>query len=80
MYSMSALVNVERINSSKVLIKGREIMSAANPHFQGLYLFILYLYGLKVNAVSQCLHHQQITYSELKLDLWEQLLLVIFSI
>lgn len=60
---------MERIDSSKVLIKGRRIKSTANPHSQGLFLFMLYFYGLKVSAVSQCLYQQQIIQSELKLDL-----------
>lgn len=55
---------MERINSSKVLIKDRKITSAANPYFQGFFLFILYLYGLKINVVSQSLHQQQIIFSE----------------
>lgn len=59
---------MERINSSKVLIKDRKIKSAANPYSQGLFLFIyIYLYGLKVNVVSQCLYQQQIIFSELNL-------------
>jgi hypothetical protein len=47
---MSKLVNMTRIYSSKVLIKGRKIKSAANSRSQGFFLFILCLYGLKVNS------------------------------